>query len=539
MPRFLSVCVCLMLLVLSAGPVWAGATPAPADILARFQPDGVLIVEYRFDRPVEKLVFAYGAASFRQRRWQVTDNLAAWNDQGELIGHNGPMDHVTLRIIPGWDRTDRIFSDLIPMGQGAGMLYPAWLVPMETALARSVRLEAAPGLSLLDRNHHWASAIQWLATDIEARALYAWLHTGPEKPLRADGLTLIAGSGLPADQVETVARAANAALARYTALLEQGPPDQPVLLLTGRADERTATNGSVGPGGLISLMLRWDAAGLPPDRVGRTVWHEMFHLWNRQTRSGSHPWLHEGAAEVAALLRHGDDAVVARAALAEALSDCLALLPPGEGVDGPTARRGQGPYRCGLALNLIIAAGLATDGDWAAGFGRLWRHLLAVPGGYGPEDALALARRQAPAAMPALDRLLAGGGGTGDLPALLASLGIRLEPAAPSADMLRDRLAQHLLALNCGPGLRGFYRQPDGLRFDGSHAACGPLATDPLVTRVEGFDLMQAAPAAFQAASTRCATGQPVRMEGPAGPLSVPCPRSITTPPSRFVVAGK
>jgi hypothetical protein len=537
MRRFLIVWISLLLLVLSVGR--ATAAPASTSIDARFQPDGALMVEYRFDRPVERLVFAYGAASFRQRRWQVVANLAVWNDQGELVGCDGPLDQVSIRIVPGWDRTDRTFSDLIPMGQGTGMFYPAWLLPGETAVARSVRLEAAPGLSLLDRNRHWASAIQWSATDIEGRALYAWLYTGPEKPLRADGLTVIAGSDLAADQVETVARAADAALARYTALLEQGPPDQPVVLLTGRADERTATNGSVGPGGLISLMLRWDAAGLPPDRVGRTVWHEMFHLWNRQDRPGSPPWLHEGAAEVAALLRHGDDPAMGRVALAEALSDCLALLPPGEGVGGPTARRGQGPYRCGLALNLIIAAGLAPDGNWAAGFGRLWRHLLAVPGGYGLDDALALAARQSPAAMLALDRLLTGGGGAGDLPALLAPLGIRLEPASASADLLRDRLAQHLLALNCGPGLRGFYRQPDGLRFDGSHAACGPLVTDPLVTRVEGFDLMQAAPTAFQAATTRCATGQPVRMEGPAGPLSVPCARSIPAPPSRFVVTGK
>ncbi len=535
MRRFLMVWIFLLLLALCSGQ--ATAAPASASIDARFQPDGALIVDYRFDHPVEKVIFAYGTASSRQQRWQVVDNLAVWNDQGELLGRDGPLHHVTLRIIPGWDRTDRIFSDLIPMGQGAGMLYPAWLLPAETAVAGSVRLQAAPGLSLLDRNRRWAPSMTWTAAEVTGRALYGWLHTGPATPLHADGLTVIAAGELPVDQVETVTRAAEAALARYTVLLAQGPPDQPVVLLTGKAGERTAANGSVGPGGLISLMLRWDGAGLPPDRVGRTVWHEVFHLWNRQNKPGSHPWLHEGSADVAALLRHGDDPIIMRTALADALSDCLALLPPGEGIDVAAARRGQGPYRCGLALNLIMAIGLAPDGKWTDGFGRLWRHLLDMPGGHSPDDALAFTRQQAPAAMPALNWLLAGGGAAADLPALLAPLGIPLKPAPPSAELLRDRLAQHLLAMNCGAGRRGFYRQPDGIRFDGSRAACGALASDPLVTRVEGFDLLQATAPAFDAATRRCAAGQPVQAEGPAGPLSIPCPRPLPAPPNRVVIA--
>lgn len=533
----LHICSFLALLILMHGPAWAGDAPARAGIVARFQPDGALAVEYRFDRPVEKLVFAYGTPSFRQRRWQVVDDVATWNGAGELVGRDGPLGKVALLIAPGWERSDRTFSDLVPMGQGAAMLYPAWLLPSDTAVAQTVRLEAAPGLSLLDRNRRWGAAINWSEQDIAARVLYSWLYTGLETALRPDGLTLIAGPDVPAEQVETVERAAQAALERYTRLLERAPPDQPIILLTGRADDRTATHGSVTAGGFLSLMLRWDAAGLPVDRVGRTVWHETFHIWNRQIRS-VHPWLHEGAAEAGALLRQGDDPAPLKVALADALSDCVALLPPGEGVDGMTARRGQGPYRCGLALNLIIAAGLAPDGDWAAGFGRLWRQLLALPDGYEPKDALALVRQQAPAAMPALDRLLTGTGATDDLPALLAPLGIKLKSAAPSAELLRDRLAQHLLAVNCGSGTRGFYRQPDGIRFDGARAKCGPLATDPLVARVEGFDLMLATAAAFDAASGRCAQGQPVRVEGPGGSLSVPCTRPLPAPPNRFAVTG-
>lgn len=412
MVRALGFCVLAVFLVLTMPglPAWADAGPANAIIQARFQPDGDLLVDYRFDRPVEKISFAYGVASFRRARWHVVDQTASWTRAGDLVSRKGPLDHLRLRIQPGWDRADRTFADLIPMGQGAGMFYPGWLLPRETAVAVEVRLEAAPARSLLDRTRQWSPVLSWSAREIEERALYAWLYTGPEQPIHPDGLTLVASSDLPAGQVATVREAAQAALTRYRELLNRPPSDPPLIFLAGREDGHTATSGSVGPGGIISMILRLGPDGLPADRVGRTVWHETFHLWNRHTRPGSHPWLHEGAAEVAALLRHGDDPAGLRDALAAALSDCVALLPPGEGVSGPTARHGHNPYRCGLAANLIIAAGLAPDGDWVAGFGRLWRPLLALSGGQGPEDARALAGEQAPGTLPALQRLLDGGG---------------------------------------------------------------------------------------------------------------------------------
>jgi hypothetical protein len=115
------------------------------------------------------------------------------------------------------------------------------------------------------------------------------------------------------------------------------------------------------------------------------------------------------------------------------------------------------------------------------------------------------------------------------LRAELSGYGVEVSTTPADADY-GVALLRHVVAVACGDGPVGFWRQADHVRLD-TQAHCGPLAGQPRVTKVLGHDVLTAPKRAFDAAARACRKSKTIELatlDGEARKL--PCSTELGAP---------
>jgi len=186
---------------------------------------------------------------------------------------------------------DRVYPSLHRVGSGVAIYGPALLV--EGLDTRIVLQPGAGGVAIPER---------------DAERGYAWL--GPADAVRSgEGFRTVAGESVAPWLVDHVRSEAQAALGYYARMLER-PRREPTILVSMQSTMAGDHRGDASATAVISLRFfdpRWNQ----PDptaaaSLAEFVRHEAFHLWNAQVASHAPSWLHEGAAEYAAIVASVD-----------------------------------------------------------------------------------------------------------------------------------------------------------------------------------------------------------------------------------------
>lgn len=500
--------------LLLAGPVAAQdvATPETTHAVASRTPDGIR-VRYRLPAPVTTFVFA--DRDTIRTLWSVNTPGLVFAD-GAVKGDQ-PFDAFELLLKPDAAEVDRIYPGLSRIGQGRVIYGPG--LKGETG-ATVLEFELAPGEASLP----------------QADAIDGYAYVGPASGVVADPRGDVAtGDNVDADLVSQLSPAFFRSMAFYETRLGAPLPYRPALLVSVDSPGPATFRGDVTDTGVISLRFQGDAWRGAEEALTTFIWHETFHLWNGHgvvSRDGdSAPWLHEGGANLAALIgavsTEGLTEAQARDVLTGYLNGCRRTLSDND-LRPTTLRSGSGPYNCGALIQWIADLELRQAGTGDAF--TLWKAMLDAArtnpqAGYGVADFRAgLVPDSAVAIL--LDE--PGAGRWAAIKARLTALGVRIENRPGDKD-LQGAALFHIAQRNCKSGSYGFFDNPGALKLDG--ADCGVLSGEPIIDTVEGLNPQTESRAMFDAVQARCAAGLPVRYLTRDGrTLEAVCDAPLETP---------
>lgn len=451
-----------------------------------------VIVRYRLDAPVDRFVFA--DRDTIRALWTVTTPGLHLAD-GAISGDE-PFDAFELKIAPDAAEVDRIYPGLSRIGAGYVLYGPG----LKNATGQTeISFELTAGQTALPTE----------------RPVDGYAYLGPEANVARDPRgDLAAGANVDSELKTALSQAFFRSMAFYEARLGLSLPFRPVLLSSIDSPGPASFRGDVTDTGVISVRFHGDAWRGATDDVTTFVWHETFHLWNghgvRNRDADSAPWLHEGAANMAALIGAVSTGELSetrgRAVLTTYLNGCRRALGDHD-LRAATLRSGGGPYNCGALIQWMADLELrqAGTGDlfslWAGLIGSARTH----DKDFGVDEfRSALAPRSA--ALLVLDA--PGATRWATIKDRLAVLGVRLESRPSDTDLLAAALF-HVAKINCKSGSYGFFNDPGALKLDG--ADCGALSGEPVIDTVEGFNPQTASRAMFHAVQTRCAAGLMIR----------------------------
>lgn len=480
-------------MMLFGAPVTARETAAPETVqaVASSTVDGVRI-HYRLPAPVTTFTFA-DRDTIRTLWSVVTPGLVLAD--GAVTGDQ-PFDAFELILKPDAAEVDRIYPGLSRIGQGRVIYGPG--------------LKGDTGATVLTFEHGPDE------TSLpEAGAIDGYAYLGPAAAVVADPRgDVAAGDTVDPDLINQLSPAFFRSMVFYEARLGAKLPYRPALLVSVDSPGPATFRGDVTDTGVISLRFQGDAWRGMTEAVTTFIWHETFHLWNGHgvvSRDGdTAPWLHEGGANLAALIGAVSTEALTKAqgrdVLTGYLKGCRRTLGDND-LRPATLRSGSAPYNCGALVQWIADLELRRAGTGDAF--TLWKGLLdgarGNPQGYGvTEFRAALVPDSAVA-------LLLDGPGAGRWAAIkarLAAFGVRIENRPGDKDLQAAALF-HVAQRNCKTGSYGFFDNPGALKLDG--ADCGVLSGEPIIDTVEGFNPQTESRAMFEAVQARCAAGSTVR----------------------------
>lgn len=486
----------------------AGTTQA----VASRTPDGIR-VRYRLPAPVTTFTFA--DRDTIRTLWSVTTPGLVLADGA--VSSDQPFDTFELALKPDAAEVDRIYPGLSRIGQGRVIYGPG----LKAATGEtSLEFALAPGEAFLPQ------------TD----AIDGYAYVGPASGIVADPRGDVAtGDNVDADLVSQLNPAFFRSMAFYEARLDAPLPYRPALLVSVDSPGPATFRGDVTDTGAISLRFQGEAWRGAEDALTTFIWHETFHLWNGHgvvSRDGdTAPWLHEGGANLAALIgavsTGGLTEPQARDVLTGYLNGCRRTLGDND-LRPTTLRSGSGPYTCGALIQWIADLELrrAEAGDAFT----LWKVMLDAArthpeNGYGVTDF-----RAALVPDSAVAILLDGPGASRwmTIRSRLTALGVRIENRPGDKD-LQGAALFHIAQRNCKTGSYGFFDTPGALKLDG--ADCGVLSGEPIIDTVEGFNPQTESRAMFDAVQARCAASLPVRYATRDGrTLEAVCDAPLETP---------
>jgi len=242
---------------------------------------------------------------------------------------------------------------------------------------------------------------------------------GAAEPSADGAMTMIIDPKLPGWVAEGLRLDTPDILDRYAAALGPLPAPPPALMVSwaGPTPRLTSMRGSVQPG-LMAMTYEGDGVLLPSEALfSRTLWfiaHEGAHFWLGEAVTYQYSrdaWITEGGADLLAFrtVAEVDPGYDARAALQEAVEECVALTA-GHGVASAEQRGEQRAYyACGALFGLAVEA--ASDRP----FSEFVRRLIA--------------ENRADRVVTRADWMAAAAAATGD-PALVAAIGRLLDRGA-------------------------------------------------------------------------------------------------------------
>jgi hypothetical protein len=358
----------------SGGPATAEATPAStaATVIVSIHADGARIV-YELPEASARVVLVQSDA-VRRDEWRIIG--AGMRLEGGAIVSDAARTSFELVIPPDSIEVDRVYPSLHRVGGGIAIFGPALLVQgVETRIV----LRAGAG--------------EVAIPETGAELGYAWL--GPAAAVtQGQGFRLVADDSVAPWLVEHVRREAEVALDYYGRKLER-PGRAPTILVSMQRTMEGDYRGDASKTDVISLRF-FDPRWSEPDPAAAAslatfVRHEAFHLWNAGGASGAPAWLHEGGAELAAIVASVDAGALTHDQGIEQVSwhleRCRAALGnrPLVGAD----LSGAQIYACGVALHWVADTEARTSQrDTFA----IWRELLqrGENDGYTLEDLRAV-----------------------------------------------------------------------------------------------------------------------------------------------------
>lgn len=483
---------------LAASPgVAQQATPSrevrePVRAVASTTPEGVRI---RYSLPSPVTAFAFADRDTIRTLWSVTTPGLVLAD-GAVTGDQ-PFDAFELILKPDAAEVDRIYPGLSRIGQGRVIYGPG--LKGDTG-ATVLEFELAPSEASLPG----------------AEAIDGYAYVGPASGVVADPRGDVAtGDNVDADLVNRLSPAFFRSMAFYEARLGAPLPFRPALLVSVDSPGPATFRGDVTDTGVISIRFEGDAWRGAEEALTTFIWHETFHLWNGHgvvSRDGdSAPWLHEGGANLAALIgavsTEGLTEAQGRDVLTGYLNGCRRTLGDND-LRPTTLRSGSGPYNCGALIHWIADLELRQAGTGDAF--SLWKAMLDAAR-LNPQTGYGVADFRAGLAPDSAVAILLDGPGAerwATIKARLTALGVRIENRPGDKD-LQGAALFHVAQRNCKTGSYGFFDNPGALKLDG--ADCGVLSGEPVIDTVEGLNPQTESRAMFDAVQARCAANLSVR----------------------------
>lgn len=483
---------------------------APAhEVVVRLAPapEGVRAV-FELSPPRKMLAFEVHE-SVSRHEWTVQTPGATLD--GDVISAAEPMSTVTLLLRFDAEPRDRVYPSVTRVGEGVVVHAPALLLrDVDFALTADDNIVVWPPL-LAPYGYSYLG----VAGDVARKGDAALIGFGDIEPWLGDA----------------IARDVDAALAYYAAMLGH-PSANPTVIASDATVGLQGFHGDVTDNAVIFLRFGSDAQQQPREQmaagVATFVRHEAFHLWDDGSAPGTPPWLHEGAAEYAALVAAVTAGAIteddARRQVSGRLQRCHEQSREPGFAD---VRDGGAVYDCGVTLQWLADLHLRSESGGSSTVFAIWAQLLpqsAAGNRYTVEDFRTRAGPQVAA-------LLGGDPATrwSGLLAELGGYGVKVSTTPTDADYAAA-LLQHLVKVACGDGPLGFWRQADHVRLDtGEH--CGPLAGQPRVTKVQGYDVLRAPKRAYDAVARACRKAKTIEigtLDG--GVRRLPCATRLGAP---------
>jgi hypothetical protein len=542
-------CLAAGLSMVPAGWRSAGAAEdqTPLHIIV-YPLDGTVRAAYRLARPATHFHFAQDLDAIRSRSWIMkTPGLTL--DHDIVSAENGSaFREFTIAIKPDEAASDRVYPALFRIGPDGLALYTPYLAG-DPAAYQSFVEPKLPAASLA-----FAGAERVIGT-FGMLGVDRYVYLGPADYVEHRDAAFIVPPDLPRWIGETAKARLGDILTLYEARLGAALPVTPTVLMAyADTAEPSRYRGDVSSGWIMALRFRgtgWHerSDGDSYDIV-HLIAHESFHLWNgmlfRSREMGDQPWLHEGAAEYAALLALRTLGEMSDTELRDDLENRINRCHADLGAEPLTAaagRRTSAAYDCGVVVQWIADVAGRHSVDHPQDFFTLWRDMFqnAAPH-HNLYDGADFVETLPPEARPAITSILSEPGTArwAVLPARLNALGIDLAPPGDLAtdDALRRRAVQHLLTQACGTDRHGFATEPGFLQLD-TGPGCGSLADDPAIASVEGHDLFRDMPGAFAAMVKKCGSAQPVILGGESTDRKflVACPKPLSAEP-RYILGN-
>lgn len=511
----------------------SSALAAPAARLTLRPTAKGVVATYALEKPVSRFVFAERAEAVRDDTWRPPAGMTLKG--GVLKRRDGKrFSSFSVTITPDTAPRDRTYPGLTRIGDG-WQIYGPYFAGEKTR-APSAAVAAPKGWTVLPRAAGGRSALE------------GYVYVGPSNLVTRGAATVITAPNVAKGLRGQIAKASDGAAAYYARRLGVAPAVRPVLLVTRVPAFSNGWQGDTVPGLMMSLRFFGPGSADTEDaqRIVGFVAHEFFHFWNGglfHSRDGeSDAWLHEGAAEYAALLAShalgGRTDADLDAALSDRLTGCASALKA-KGLEKDPPKMGKPVYDCGVvvqwAADLKLRAASGGKQDVLDAWKEVFNYAKAGDGRYDPNGFLAAAGLTAAADDPL--RLLLQPGEPDRwtrLTEALNRLGARVE-SGRSADADRAALIFGLLGPICR-GSYGFVNGDPAIRLD-TGDRCDAAKGDPQVDEVAGRPIVADPSGAFDAVAALCATGEggvPLRFQGQLV-ATLPC-RKLGPPPQAWKV---
>lgn len=392
---------------------------------------------FRMSRPISSFDFDKQIDSIRSRSWSLrTPGLVLHH--GTITANNGaPFREFQIIIKPDEATADRVYPALTRVGPDGLVIYTPYLLAAPADYETIIELKLAPRDVAIAGTEHDAPAFGGISAD-------RYVYIGPRDYVTEGLATFVTPPDLPPWIGDLVKSRFGNVLQLYQTRIGRALPAPPTVMMTfNPGAAATSYRGDVSAGRIMSLRFRgpgWEERGADDSfTITHLIAHEAFHFWNgylfNPRPTAEPPWLHEGAAEYAALLAEQDmeeiDEDGLREDLQRRLNGCIAAL----GLDSLRSlgtSSGNVAYDCGVVIEWLIdlSARRASAGkrDILAVWREIFDNAMKSNYRYGDEDLLRYATAD--------DRLVLnlflderGNDRWRDLPRRMQVLGIALEPA--------------------------------------------------------------------------------------------------------------
>ena len=493
--------------------------------------------------------------SFNEGDMPVSEREADWTPQGE----GWVFDGQTLSREDGSDFQefsftlpaasmfyDRYYVPASKVGKGGWVIFANALAPAEGDF--EVRFEGLPESNVI----YGAGEITSPDETRDGNTLGIF-YVGPAENLSMEGGILIAGPEIP-DAIRTdISGNLENAVTKLTDAWEYAPEIPPAVIITYDRN----WHGQSWKGGVREEVITFHLRGFDLSDNGsnfaaqlrNTSLHEAVHVWNgtlfESSENSEQSWVHEGAAEYIANRLWMDEDIF-NAAVQKALNGCILRLGDHSIRDTEIASWGQTPYRCGHVVHL--AAELSALQHTGKNVLGIWKDVYDATGDERVYDsATFVTAAEADGGEPFSDMMTVFNEGLtaqnrAALVAHLNALGADIVPLTPEDETpdettLSVTVLRELLIDYCDGGY-GFTQMPEGFALETAQRCGDALAGDPLVSSLNGQDLLKAPVAVYFAVREACKAGEPLVLTRADGTELEPlaCPEGVASLPELYNV---